>query len=88
MAQKIVGHMKAAANGRMVEEGVHPFQEVYQPGGDRVSPWTRGAWKVFLDTRGDVERAVGYVEGNPGKEGLRAQRWGFVAGDVSAKADR
>jgi hypothetical protein len=33
---------------------------------------------VFLDHPDEVRRTIGYVERNPIKIGLPAQRWGFV----------
>jgi hypothetical protein len=53
----------------LVEEGMAP---------ERHPVWTRDPWVVF---KRDVEamwNAVDYIEGNPGKEGLGRQRWGFV----------
>lgn len=40
--------------------------------------WTGGGWSVFLDHPDDVERTVPYIEDNPRKIGLPAQRWPFV----------
>jgi len=40
--------------------------------------WTRGGYKVFLDTPKDVWRTIRYVENNPVKQRLPLQRWGFV----------
>ncbi len=40
--------------------------------------WTKGGWKVFLDTPDEVRSRVRYVENNPLKEGLPRQCWPFV----------
>ena len=40
--------------------------------------WTKGGWKVFLDTPGEVWPRIHYVEGNPMKEGLPREEWPFV----------
>jgi len=41
--------------------------------------WLAGhGWKVFLDHPEDVRRTIRYVEQNPVKIGLPAQRWEFV----------
>lgn len=41
--------------------------------------WTGGVgWKVFLDHPDEVRRTIGYVNKNPLKIGLPAQRWPFV----------
>jgi REP element-mobilizing transposase RayT len=40
--------------------------------------WGGPGWKVFLNTREDMERTVRYIEANPRKAHLPAQRWGFV----------
>ena len=36
-------------------------------------------WKVYLNLRSDIERAIRYVEENPIKEGKPRQKWSFVA---------
>lgn len=41
--------------------------------------WGGPGWKVFLDSRDDIERTIRYIEENPIKRRLSAQRWGFVA---------
>jgi REP element-mobilizing transposase RayT len=40
--------------------------------------WTKGGWKVFLDTPEEVWSRIRYVESNPPKEGLPTQSWPFV----------
>jgi REP element-mobilizing transposase RayT len=40
--------------------------------------WTKGGWKVFLNTPADVWARIRYVESNPQKEGLPKQQWPFV----------
>lgn len=41
--------------------------------------WTDGGgWSVFLDHPDEIERTIPYIEGNPRKIGLPAQRWPFV----------
>jgi REP element-mobilizing transposase RayT len=40
--------------------------------------WGGPGWKVFLDSREDIERTVRYVEQNPAKARLPGQTWAFV----------
>jgi REP element-mobilizing transposase RayT len=40
--------------------------------------WGGPGWKVFLHTPDDIRRTIGYIERNPIKMRLPAQRWGFV----------
>ena len=40
--------------------------------------WGGPGWKVFLHTPDDIRRTIQYIEENPGKMGLPAQKWGFV----------
>ncbi|MDD5135371.1 MAG: transposase [Phycisphaerae bacterium] len=42
------------------------------------SPWTRGCWKVFINNAETLKAAMKYVDANPAKAGLTAQRWNFV----------
>lgn len=41
--------------------------------------WGGPGWRVYLETKADIERVTHYIEGNPGKEGLSSQTWPFVA---------
>ncbi len=40
--------------------------------------WTKGGWKVFLDSPQAVWSRVRYVEKNPVKAGMPEQSWSFV----------
>jgi hypothetical protein len=42
------------------------------------SPWTRGFWKVFIDSEEILNIAIKYVNNNPAKSGLSPQIWSFV----------
>lgn len=76
--EQIVAHLKGAATQQLTREGLHPLQAYRRADGSLPSPWSRRCWKVFLETRNDVERAIRYVEENPIKEGKRPQRWNLV----------
>lgn len=66
--RRMVGHLKGEATRAMRRLGWFT---------DRT-PWVEHGWNVYLDTDHAVERAVGYVAGNPTREGLRPQRWSCV----------
>jgi len=74
--EKIVGHLKARATQQLRAEGLHPFEAYRDAQGAIPSIWTHRAWKVFLDSVEDVERAIEYVRMNP--KGKREQFWSFV----------
>ena len=40
--------------------------------------WGGHGWSVFLDHPDEVWRTIRYIEGNPTREGLAAQNYGFV----------
>jgi hypothetical protein len=40
--------------------------------------WAGPVWKVFLNTKQDIENRVSYIRENPIKEGRPAQNWDFV----------
>jgi len=40
--------------------------------------WTRAPYIVFLSTLDEVRDRIAYIESNPIKEGLPAQKWSFV----------
>jgi REP element-mobilizing transposase RayT len=73
-----VNLIKGSATAELRRLGVHPFQHLSDPFDKVPKCFAEGEWKVFLDERSDVERAVRYVDANPEKEGLPLQRWPFV----------
>jgi len=60
--QKVSRHEMVAQGHR---EATHPV-------------WGGPGWKVFLNTRQDMERIERYVRANPVKAGFDAQDWDFV----------
>jgi REP element-mobilizing transposase RayT len=77
-AERIIGHFKARATQALEAAGLHPFVQYRDSKGRFPSVWAHRGWKVFLDSDEDIARAVRYVEENPLKQGLRAQKWSFV----------
>ncbi len=75
---QITNLLKGAATTRLTQKGLHPLQSYRNKNGSIPSPFASRAWKVFLDTREDVQRAIRYVEDNPEKEGKKRQEWSFV----------
>jgi REP element-mobilizing transposase RayT len=75
---RLIIQLKAAATMQLLEEELHPFAELPLKNGRSAKCFSRGGWKVYLDTTDDVHRAIQYVEANPLKEGKRPQRWSFV----------
>ena len=76
--ETVVIQLKGEATKRLDAEEVHPFGHTSDARGRRPKCFARGEWKVFLDTPDDIRRSIAYVEGNPIKEGKKAQRWSFV----------
>lgn len=68
--KRIVSHFKAKASMEL-HGALWPFDE-------NRPVWERGGWAVFLNELGMVLNAIRYVEANPIREGLPAQRWSFV----------
>jgi REP element-mobilizing transposase RayT len=75
---QLVIQLKGEATSQLIADRMHPFQQLAAPGARPPKCFARGQWKVYLDSVGDVQRAVQYVEDNPQKEGKRRQRWSFV----------
>lgn len=73
----VVNKLKGAATTRLVKDGIHPFQEQKPADGPPPKCFAEGEWVIFLDPE-DVAWHVEYVENNPTKAGLPAQRWSFV----------
>jgi REP element-mobilizing transposase RayT len=75
---QIVAHLKARATQQLIAEGLHPLARFADVNGALPSPWARKYRKVFIDDGSWVRNAIGYVEGNPLKEGKRRQRWKMI----------
>src|SRR5690606_29648276 len=71
----IAKHLKAKATARLNVEGIHPLQAY--PRADRTtpSPWSRNYWCPYIDSDEHRQAAIRYVEQNPTRAGLPAQRW-------------
>lgn len=76
--EAIANLLKGAATRKIAEDGLHPFAGLPTKSGRPPKMWTRGEWKVFLDTPQDIVRAIRYVEDNPRREGKKPQAWKFV----------
>jgi REP element-mobilizing transposase RayT len=68
-AEEMIDKIQALSRKRIVEAGLRAADH---------PTWTRGGWKVFLDHPDEVRRTIRYVEQNPIKVGLPAQRWPMV----------
>lgn len=75
--QQMAAHLKAKATSALAKAGMHPLIHETREG-RTPSPWARGYWCVFLDSQERLEACIRYVENNPIKAGLPAQRWNFV----------
>ena len=67
--RRAIGQIKSEATRALRKRG----------GYARRSPWTDHGWNVYPNTDDDVQRAIEYDHQNPRREGLRQQRWSFVA---------
>jgi REP element-mobilizing transposase RayT len=74
----IAAHLKAKATRQVTLENIHPMNAHTASDGRMPSPWARNYWCAFIDTEEYMHRAIRYVERNPIKAGLRAQRWTFL----------
>jgi len=77
--EQVVIQLKGAATQELVRQGIHPLAGYRGSDGRVPKCFAQGQWKVYLDPP-DVMRAIEYVEKNPVKERLPAQRWRFVTG--------
>ena len=79
MIEQLSIQLKKAATLQLVEERLHPFQELKPVDGPPPKCFGEGEWKRFLDPA-DVAPCIRYVEQNPVKEGLQSQLglWSFV----------
>jgi REP element-mobilizing transposase RayT len=68
-AETMIDNLHSESRALLIERGAVPNEHPV---------WTKGGWKVFLDTPESVWPRVRYVERNPMKEGLPKQSWPFV----------
>lgn len=68
-AEQMIELFQAASRDRLIADGLW---------GSSHPVWGGPGWKVFLNTRRDMERIVAYICNNPIKQGLPEQRWSFV----------
>lgn len=68
-AEQMIDHLQHDSRSRLSALGLRPSDH---------PTWTRGGWKVFLDTPDDIRRTVGYIERNPDPYRWPRQRWSFV----------
>ena len=63
--RQAVGHIKSEATRALRNESHFRNRPI----------WCDHGWNVYLDSAQDVERAIGYVENNPVREGKPRQSW-------------
>jgi len=68
-AETMIAELQKASRLRLFEQNLLPMDHPV---------WIDGGWKVFLGTPDQIRGRIRYVENNPVKEGLPAQRWDFV----------
>jgi REP element-mobilizing transposase RayT len=70
-AETMIARLQEASRAHLIEAQA---RSVLHP------VWGGPGWKVFLNTRTDMERIARYIRDNPGKSGLPEQTWAFVKG--------
>lgn len=68
-AEEMIEHLQRASKLFLIDVGLRPCDHPV---------WGGKGWKVFLNTREDIERIVRYIRENPTKAGRPEQRWPFV----------
>jgi REP element-mobilizing transposase RayT len=71
-------HDDALAMWRAFADATRLILREYSDVGSQHPVWSTRPYKVFLRTPDEVRGRIVYVEGNPDKEGLSAQRHDFV----------
>jgi len=70
--------LKSAATRRLTDERTHPLIRFADSSGRAPTLWADGGWERYLNSSVEIEDAVRYVNGNPTKHNLPAQKWAFV----------
>ena len=78
MIRRLVIQLKGAATRRLLEAGLHPFQNDRDPDGGVPKAFGRGEWKVFLDTVADMQAGDPVRRGQPREGRQTTAAWSFV----------
>jgi REP element-mobilizing transposase RayT len=68
-AEQIVMHLQTESKRAIIEAGRRPVNHPV---------WAGPGWKVFLNTRKDIENRIIYIQENPVKDGRPPQHWDIV----------
>ena len=68
-AEQMVANFQKDSKNAMIAAGRRPVNHPV---------WAGPGWKVFLNTRKDIENRIHYVGENPAKDGRPPQHWDFV----------
>lgn len=68
-AEQMIENFQTASRAQLIEQHARPADHPV---------WGGPGWKVFLETRDDIERTIRYVDDNPPKARRPQQQWGFV----------
>jgi REP element-mobilizing transposase RayT len=68
-AEKMIEHFQDASREALIASAHRPADHPV---------WGGPGWKVYLETRGDFERVIRYINDNPIKAGRHRQIWDFV----------
>lgn len=76
--ERFANVLKGAATRALRSQGLHPMEKFARPSGTVPKMFARGYWATYLDSVEALSAAIAYVERNPVKDDLPAQRWSFV----------
>ncbi len=68
-AEQMVANLQKDSKKAIIDFGRRPVNHPV---------WAGPGWKVFLNTRMEIENRIKYIQANPVKEGRPEQRWDFV----------
>jgi len=75
--EQFVIQMKGAAIKQLLRDELHPYAHLRDSKGRLPKCFVQGHWADYLAPE-DLDRTIKYVQENPIKLGLKAQRWPFV----------
>ncbi|MEM6504919.1 MAG: transposase [Planctomycetota bacterium] len=75
---QIASHLKAKATKALNDADLNPMSRHVSAAGRVPSPWGRKYWCPFIDNARYMKTAIEYINDNPLKSGLKAQKWSFV----------
>ncbi len=74
----LIQRFKSAATRALAKAAIHPLRGYQTNRGQTPTPWSKGGWRVYIQTIRQMSQAIDYVRMNPCRNGEALQDWPFI----------